>query len=340
MTWRLPAEWEPQERIWLVWPRDETTWPGDHLASARRAFVHAMQELAPQPVSLLAHPETASGARDAIQHLDHVTLVEAEHVDSWIRDYGPLTLLSEDKTRTLKFRFDAWGEKYETLMADDSVVERLAAAGHMPAPETIDFVLEGGAVETDGQGTFLATESVAAGRGQSLEEHHEALHRHLGAQHVIWLGDGIQGDDTDGHIDTITRFVGPATVVTTVAPKGHPDEPALTANLRRLRGATDAAGHALTIHTLPVPDAITTDDGEPLPAGHANFLIGNHAVLVPTYGGSSDAEALDVLGRCFPDWRVVGIDHRDLIWGFGGIHCLSMQIPASPRAAASDAMQG
>lgn len=329
MTWRLPAEWEPQERIWLVWPRDETTWPGDHLEGARQAFVAAMDAIAPQPVSLLAHPDTAPGAHDATQGMDHVTVVEAKHVDSWIRDYGPLTLVDDaGARRTLKFRFDAWGEKYETLMADDDVVPRLAAAGHMDTPEPVDFVLEGGAVETDGQGTFLTTESVAAGRGQSKEEHHQALHQHLGAEHVIWLGDGIQGDDTDGHIDTITRFVAPATAVTTIAPKGHPDEPALSANLRRLKGATDTAGHELTIHLLPVPDAVTTDDGEPLPAGHANFLITNHAVLVPTYGGGSDQVALGVLAGCFPDRRVVGIDHRDLIWGFGGIHCLSMQIPA------------
>ena len=182
-------------------------------------------------------------------------------------------------------------------------------------------------METDGQGTFLATESVAASRGQSKQVHHDALHEHLGAKHVIWLGDGIQGDDTDGHIDTITRFVGPAEVVTTIAPKGHPDHKALADNLRRLRGATDALGRELTVHTLPVPDAQTTDDGEPLPAGHANFLITNHAVLVPIYGGGSDEVALDVLRECFASRRVVAIDHRDLIWGFGGIHCLSMQVP-------------
>lgn len=333
---RLPAEWEPQECVWLVWPRDETTWPGPHLAGARAAFVSAIAAIAPQPVRLLCHPETIAGAR-ALVSGDHVSFIEAEHVDSWIRDYGPITM---DDGRALNFRFDAWGEKYDTLMADDDVVTRLAAAGHMDTPLAIDFVLEGGAIDTDGQGTFLFTDSVAAGRGQTRNEVRAALHKHLGAKHVIWLGDGIHGDDTDGHIDTITRFVAPATVLTTIAPEGHPDHEALDENLHRLRGASDALGRELTVLVLPVPDAVTTDDGEPLPAGHANFLITNHAVLVPTFGGPSDAVAMEVLAQAFPDRRIVGIDHRDLIWGFGGIHCLSMQVPARSMGASGSAKAG
>jgi agmatine deiminase len=290
-----------------------------------------MEAIGPQPVKLLCHPETAAGATTAVTQLSHVEVVESQHVDSWIRDYGPLTLVdSEGKRRAMKFKFNAWGQKYETLMADDDVVMRLAAAGAMQTPIEVPSVLEGGAVETDGQGTFLATESVAAGRNQSKTEHHDILHQHLGAKHVIWLGDGIGGDDTDGHIDTITRFVGPGTVVTTIAPKGHPDHPALQENLRRLRGATDAQGRDLTVLTLPAPGHLATDHGVVLPAGHANFLITNHAVLLPTYGGTSDDLAMATLVECFPDRKIVAIDHRDLIWGFGGIHCLSMQIPALP----------
>lgn len=311
----------------MVWPRDPLTWP-DLLDAARAAYLAAIRAVAPQRVDLVVHPELADDARRAVAGLDHVHLHACIHQDSWIRDYGPLTLVDDaGGRRHLKFRFDAWGGKYESLMADDAVVPRLVAAGAMSPATAVDAVLEGGAVETDGQGTFLATESVAAGRGQSVAAHAAILRDHLGARKVLWLGDGIRGDDTDGHIDTLTRFVAPGKVVTAVAPPGHPDHAALAENRRRLDTFTDAHGRRLEVLELPVPPAQTTDDGTTLPAGYANFLITNHAVLVPTYDAPSDDNALGLLAGCFPSRRVVGIPHQNLIWGFGGIHCLSMQMP-------------
>ncbi len=340
---RLPAEWEPQESLWLVWPRDPLTWPDGHIDGARLAHLKAMQHVAPhQTIHLIVHPELANQAQTAIQTTlppeaaANIQLHPMTHQDSWIRDYGPLTLIGpQGNALALKFQFDAWGGKYESLRADDDVTPRLHAAGAIPHPlQTIPFVLEGGAIETDGQGTFLATESVCQGRNQTPDQFEDILRTHLGARHIIWLGDGIAGDDTDGHIDTITRFVAPGTVVTTTAPADHPDHDALADNLQRLQNAHDANGNPLTIYTLPLPDAITTDDGNPLPAGHANFLVTNGAILLPTYGGPSDNHAAQTLSRCFPKHAIVPIDHRDLIWGMGGIHCLSMQIPRSSQPAA------
>lgn len=334
VTWRLPAEWEPQESVWLVWPRDATTWPGGRIEGARTAFVEAMRHIAPhQRVDLVVHPDLEPGVRDAVADAgtEGVRFWPVEHVDSWIRDYGPLTVVAEDgRRKALDFRFDAWGGKYETLRADDAVTGRLADAGAIDDDlDTLDFVLEGGAIDTDGQGTFLATESVVAARGQTKEDVERILREHLGAAKVLWLGEGIQGDDTDGHIDTITRFVGPRRVVTAVQPDmEHPDHRPLLVNLERLAGLTDALGRPLEVLQLPQPDPVVTDDGGPLPAGHANFLVTNGCVLVPAYGGASDEAARMVLQQCFPDRDVVLLDHRDLIWGFGGIHCLSMQVPA------------
>ncbi len=327
MPWRLPAEWEPQSTVLFVWPRDPLTWP-DRLPEARAAYASAIRAVAAhQDVDLVVHPDLLADAKAALAGVERVRFWPTVHQDSWVRDYGPLTLVDDqDGRRLLKFEFDAWGGKYESLLADDAVVGRLVDAGCLSKPEFVPFVLEGGAVETDGQGTFLATESVCEGRGQTLAEHEAALRAHLGAKHVIWLGEGIEGDDTDGHIDTLTRFVRPGTVVTTVAPEGHPDYDALAENRRRLAAAVDASGQPLEVVELPMPPAQSTDDGEPLPAGHANFLITNGCVLVPGFGGPSDAVAAEMLERLVGRPAVL-VDHRSLIWGFGGIHCLSMQLP-------------
>jgi agmatine deiminase len=326
MAWRLPAEWEAQESVWLAWPRDPDTWP-DRVDAARRVFVEAMKHIAPQPVNLLVHPELVAEASVAVAALDNVTLHACIHQDSWLRDYGPITLAHAGRHRSLKFRFDAWGGKYESLAKDNEVVGRLVASGALGAVEEIDFVLEGGAVETDGQGTFLTTRSVCEARGQEPSEFEAVLVKYMAAKHVVWLDDGIVGDDTDGHIDTVARFVAPRTVVVATAPDGHPDHAALARNLASLRGAVDALGRPLRVFPLPAAPLQHTDDGMPLPAGYANFLIANGVVLVPTFGSPLDQVAIDALRPHFPTRKVVGLDHTDLIWGMGGIHCLSMQIP-------------
>lgn len=324
---RLPAEWEPQQAVWLAWPRDPLTWP-DRVEKARAVFVQAMGAIAPQTVHLIVHPDLAADTAKQTAHLDNVQLHEVEHQDSWVRDYGPLYVETPEGLLAKKFTFDAWGEKYESLMADNEVFHRLDS---LAPKEDVHFVLEGGAVETDGTGLFLATKSVAKGRGQSLADHEQMLRDELGATKVIWLESGIEGDDTDGHIDTIARFTAPGCVVATRPPAGHPDHFALAKNFLALTKATDRNGRFLRVIALPAAPQQQTDEGEPLPTGYANFLITNNVVLMPSFDDPLDDEAAAVLEREIGR-PVVKLDHRDLIWGMGGIHCLSMQIPAGDRA--------
>lgn len=322
MNLRLPAEWEPQEAVWLAWPRDPLTWP-DRVEAARDVFVQAMEAISPQTVHLMVHPDLADEARERTAHLENVQLHEVEHQDSWVRDYGPIYVEVDGERIAKKFTFDAWGEKYESLQADNDVFHNLDP---LAPKEDAHFVLEGGAVETDGTGLFMATESVALGRGQSKGEHEQILRDELGARKVIWLEDGIQGDDTDGHIDTIARFTAPGCVVAARAPVGHPDHLQLSKNFLALTKAMDQNGRYLRVIALPPAPVLTTDEGEPLPTGYANFLICNHVVLMPAFGVPEDGEAAKILEREIGR-PVVKLDHRDLIWGMGGIHCLSMQIP-------------
>lgn len=321
MTVRLPAEWEPQQAVWFVWPRDPLTWPDHRLAEAREAIAHAVRSIAPEEARLIVHPDLEEDARQALEGATHVRFFPLEHVDSWIRDYGPITVHTDDGPKAMKFRFDAWGGKYETLKADDGVVDRLGPDAIGCAVEHVDFVLEGGAIDTDGEGTFLVTRSVARERGQTTPEVESILKRHLGARRIVWLPGGVEGDDTDGHIDTVARFVAPRKVIASRAPEDHPDHASLEANHNVL------LDHGFEVIDLPVPPRQATDDGTVLPAGHANFLITNEAVLVPAYDGASDDEAARILAEA-TGRRAVLIDHTALIWGFGGIHCLSMQVPA------------
>jgi agmatine deiminase len=320
VTARLPAEWEPQQAVWFVWPRDVTTWPGGRITGARNAIAHAIRAIAPQQARIVVHPDVVVGARRALEGAKNVRIFQVEHVDSWIRDYGPIIVQTDNGRLAKKFRFDAWGRKYETLMADDDVVNRLGPEALGCPIDEVDFVLEGGAIDTNGEGTFLITRSVARERGQTSPQLEHILTAHLGAKRIIWLPGGVEGDDTDGHVDTVARFVGNNTVVASVALAGHPDYASLKANRDAL------IDHGLCVIDLPVPAIHSTDDGIVLPAGHANFLIANEVVLVPGFGGPSDSEAMRIIGGA-TGRRPVLIDHSDLIWGFGGIHCLTMQIP-------------
>jgi agmatine/peptidylarginine deiminase len=319
---RLPAEWEPQQGVWLAWPRDPLTWP-KRVEKARAVFVEAIAAIAPQTVHLIVHPDLAGDARTQLADAPNVQFHETPHQDSWVRDYGPLYLQTDDGLIAKKFNFDAWGEKYESLMEDDEVFHNLDA---LAPQENVHFVLEGGAVETDGTGLFLATKSVAAGRGQSVDEHEQILRDELGAKRVIWLESGIEGDDTDGHIDTIARFTSPGCVVAINPQAGHPDLFTLKKNFLALTKAMDTDGRYLRVIGLPAAPPLQTDKGEPLPTGYANFLIVNNCVLMPAFDDPADDEAATILEREIGR-PVVKLDHRDLIWGMGGIHCLSMQIP-------------
>jgi len=333
--YRMPAEWEPQESVWMAWPRDPLTWP-DRLEAARAVYLEAMRHITPhQRVELVVHPDLEQEARAAVEGagIRHVAFHPVAHQDSWIRDYGPTYVIDGHGGRVaVKWRFNAWGGKYESLLFDDGVTGRLGAAVQADAVVEAGIVLEGGSIETDGEGTLLTTEQCLLDPNRNPGLDRAALEGvlcdHLGVEKVLWLGQGIAGDDTDGHVDDLTRFVAPGVVVTAVAPAGHPDHGALAENHRRLLKMTDARGRPLRVLPLPVPPMLATDDGETLPASHANFLVTDGCVLMPAFGGASDGPALAVLRSCFPDRSVVPLDSHDLVWGMGSIHCLSQQMPA------------
>jgi agmatine deiminase len=263
-------------------------------------------------------------------------------VDSWIRDYGPNFLLARPDRRQTgsplahtataynAWGFNAWGGKYETLMRDAGVPRALAPLLRMPVFEP-GLVLEGGSIDVNGEGVVMTTEQCLLhpnrNPGLSRADLERALRDFLGVSEVLWLGEGVAGDDTDGHIDDIARFVSPGTIVCAVE-----DDPAdanyapLQDNLRRLELARDPAGRRYQVVKLPMPGPILAE-GEPLPASYANFYIANEVVLLPVYEHANDARAIEVLTRLFPDRRVVPISCENLVWGMGAIHCVTQQQP-------------
>jgi len=336
---RWPAEWEPHEATLLAWPHDPTTWRGG-LERAERAFaafaaavstgerVHLLVKDAAMEARARPLLEGA-GAKDVVLHA-------IATADVWFRDYGPITLVKGEGTQrerlSIDFTFNAWGGKYEELLADDTIPIRIRDVLGIPLTST-DFVLEGGSIEGDGEGTLLTTEQclLNANRNPDLtrEEIADVLAMFLGVEKVLWLGEGVAGDDTDGHVDDITRFIGPGKVVTAVqADTDDPDHAPLMANLRRLQKMKDARGRRLEIVELPMPAPVRDADGERLPASHANFYVCNAAVCVPVFGSPTDDEACAILGACFPDRAVVPIRCEHLVEGLGALHCMSQQVPS------------
>jgi agmatine deiminase len=331
----MPPEWAVHEATWLTWPKDPLTWP-DRVPQVETIFLRMIEALAEhETVNLLVDDEETEGrvrARMTWPQAANVCLHRIRTVDSWIRDYGP-NFVIRGASADLAYNdwgFNAWGGKYETLMADDGVGAALEPLLGIPR-FTPGLVLEGGSIDVNGAGVVMTTEQclLNANRnpGRSRAEIEQALRDYLGVSQVLWLGEGVEGDDTDGHIDDITRFVSPTTIVTVVE-----DDPAsanyapLQDNLRRLQLARDVTGRAYDIVTLPMPGAVLAE-GEPLPASYANFYIANGVVLLPVYGHANDGRAADALQRLFPDRRVVSIPCEPLVWGMGAIHCVTQQEP-------------
>lgn len=333
----MPAEWEPHAATWLTWPSNPETWPGKMLSEVESIYVRMMEALLPgERVELLVHDKRE--AEKVVKllalrgtRMKNLILHRADTVDTWIRDYGPIFVKNGAKKAFTKWRFNAWGGKYSDLARDNGVVGKLQA---LKAHRRIDpgIVLEGGSVDMNGRGSCLTTEQCLLNKNRnphlSQREIESVLERFLGARNVIWLKEGIEGDDTDGHIDDITRFVGPRTVVTAVEPNAKdPNHDILEENLERLKFARDESGKRLTVVQLPMPGRVLDARGKRLPASYANFYIGNAAVLVPIYSHRNDAKALRILKRLFPGRRVVGIECTALVHGLGSIHCVTQQEP-------------
>ena len=346
----MPAEWAPHLVSYLVWPHNRDTWPGrfETIVPVFAAMAAAIAEF--EPLRLLVADESmAEAARAAIRaaanpaaRLDRITFTVVATNDSWIRDHGPIFVNhaapgGAPRQLALDFGFNSWGEKYGAYDLDDAVPRRL---GERWGFEVIEpgMVLEGGSIDVDGEGTLLTTESCLLNPNRNPKLDRAAIEQRvkywLGANAVLWLGEGIAGDDTDGHVDDLARFVAPATVVTVIEEDPRDQNyRALADNLKRLRAMRDAAGRSLRVETLPMPPALY-HEGVRVPASYANFYIVNGGVIVPTFDCPQDAGAIATLGRLFPGRRVVGIPSRDLVWGLGAIHCLTQQHPIPPAAPA------
>lgn len=351
LGYHMPAEWRRHEATWFSWPKDPITWP-DRVPLVQDIFVQMIELLAPHEIvnvlvddeetaqhvrSRLTAPEAPPlGASVPASRAKGVRLIVLPTVDSWIRDYGPNFLIrgTDGAVAFNDWGFNAWGGKYETLMADNSVPSRLAPSLGLPRFDP-GLVMEGGSIDVNGQGIVLTTEQCLLNRNRNPHlgraEIEKALRDYLGVEQVLWLGEGVAGDDTDGHIDDIARFVSTDTIVLAVE-----DDPAdanyepLQDNLRRLQLARDQAGRPFNVITLPMPGTVLAE-GEPLPASYANFYIANDLVLLPVYGHVNDQRAADILQPLFPTRRVVPINCEPLIWGMGAIHCVSQQQPAAGR---------
>ncbi len=341
---RWPAEWEPHRATWLSWPHNLETWP-DNLAAVRASFAALVAALAPRETVEIGVADDAMEdvARTVIRRAGwdpdrNVRFHRWPTTDAWCRDHGPIFVVRPDGARALlDFRFDNWGRKYPGWELDDAVPRHIEKVLGLPCFAS-DIVLEGGAIDGDGRGTVLTTEACLLnanrGPGRTRERMEQLLADQLGARRVLWLGDGIDGDDTDGHVDDIARFVAPGVVVAALCEDpADPNHAPLAENLRRLRAMRDARDAALTVVPLPMPERLERA-GQRSPASHANFYLANGVALVPTFGGASDATALAILGELWPARDVIGIPCADLVSGFGALHCVTQQEPigASTRA--------
>lgn len=339
--WRLPPEWVSQDAVMITWPHAATDW-APLLAQAERVYIDVVRAITRfQPILIVAHNEPLQAAITArLQQADidmrQVQLAVAPCDDTWARDHGPLTLIDSQHaaTRPLDFTFNGWGNKF-IASQDNAINQRLAGEGWLSAPlHTIDMVLEGGAIEVDGNGSLLTTSAclLNPNRNPSLnrDEIEMRLRQCFNVQQVLWLDYGaIAGDDTDSHIDTLARFAPARTIVyqgCNQADDPHYSELARMAE--QLKTFTDVAGHPYRLLALPWPAAKYDEDGERLPATYANFLVINDAVLVPTYQDANDDGALAVISQAFPDREVIGIDCLPLIEQAGSLHCITMQLPA------------
>jgi agmatine deiminase len=333
----MPAEWEPQEAIWLSWPHRRLTWTGRfrvipakfaEIVAAISRFedvrINAARALQPTARRLC---ERAGADLDRVRFFSHPTN------DAWCRDHGPI-FVRHDQTGEVAltdWKFNTWGGKYPPFGRDNSIPRRVSRALGLRR-FAVPLVLEGGSIDVNGAGLLLTTESCLLnpnrGARRTQGEIEQALRDHLGVREIIWLGDGIVGDDTDGHVDDLTRFFKPDGIVTAV--EKNPRDAnfhALQTNLARLRALRTPAGRHFNICELPMP-APCFAHGKRLPASYANFLVVNGGVLVPTFRQPRrDAAARAILRDCFPGREVVGIDCLDLVWGLGTLHCISQQQP-------------
>ncbi|MGA9462617.1 MAG: agmatine deiminase family protein [Terracidiphilus sp.] len=348
LGFRMPAEWEPHEATWLAWPWNHEDWPGKfHPIPWLYAEIIRLLGAHERVHLLVRDPKEQQRAKGILKragaNLDQVSFHVWPTNRVWTRDSGPIFVRNADGQAAItNWHFNAWA-KYSDWHLDDQIPGRVSGLLHLPEWQpTVEvegqskrLVLEGGSIDTNGQGVLLTTEECLLSEvqqrnpGVSREQLERAFHDYLGIDQVVWLGRGVAGDDTHGHIDDISRFVAPATIVTAVEPNTKdPNHEPLAENLARLKAARTPDGKQFTVVELPLPRRVVFRK-QRLPASYANFYIANGLVMMPTFHDPNDRVALNILAQVFPDREVIGIHSVDLIWGLGALHCMTQQQPAA-----------
>ena len=327
----MPPEWHPHKRCWMAWPCREELW-GDRLDAARTAYADVAKTIAQfEPVTMIVNPEDV--AEVSLRCGSGVGALPLEIDDSWVRDTGPTFLLDgKGGLAGVDWRFNAWGETYQGYDKDAAMAR--AVLEHIDVPRyEAPLVLEGGSIHVDGEGTLLTTEQCLLNPNRnpdlSREEIERLLREYVGVKTIVWLGQGLEDDETDGHVDNLACFAKPGVVLAlTTEDTGDANYAALQDNLKRLRAARDASGRELEIVEIEQPSRSVGEDGQRLSRSYINFYIANGGVVMPEFEDAKDQAAYDAVVRCFPDHDVRQISAADIVCGGGGIHCITQQQPA------------
>lgn len=336
----MPAEWEHHYATLLSWPSNTETWPDDRLYRVEKVYIEIIKKLSKYEgiILLVENSEllkrlTLLFKKEGIESLS-IRIIEYPINDVWARDYGPIFVKRDEEFVITDWEYNAWGEKYPPWDSDNNVPKMLADLFTASRIST-HMILEGGSIDVNGKGDLLTTESVLLNKNRNpqlsksqIEDH---ITRYLGAENIIWLKAGLEGDDTDGHIDDITRFLNEDTVLTMICEdENDVNYKALQENLAILKSVKLANGASLNIETLPLPktkiEGTTVDGSEYVPASYANFYIANGCVLVPLYDERYDQIAINLFKKYFPNREIIGINCADLVWGQGSIHCITQQL--------------
>ena len=336
----MPAEWELHQATWLSWPHKEASWPGK-IATVWPVYAQAVAALArSETVHLnVADEAMEEQARQYLREAGAEGDIRFHHFptnDAWCRDHGAIIVRRDGPSgrelAATDWGYNAWGDKYPPYDLDNQIPRLMAEYLGIPRFEG-GMILEGGSIEVNGAGVLLTSEACLLNPNRNPELNREAIEarlaEYLGIEHVLWVRDGIIGDDTDGHIDDTARFVAPDTIVAAVEENPHDENyPILQDNLARLRAMRDQRGGSFKIVELPMPPAVIYED-QRLPASYANFYIANRVILLPTFQHPNDERAAAILRELFPEREIVSLDCTDVIWGLGAWHCLTQQIPAA-----------
>jgi agmatine deiminase len=337
----MPAEWEPHEGTWLAWPHNQDHWPGKFdtippvyakiisvLASSEKVFLCVNDARMEESARKILRE-----AKVGPELLEQIHFFQIPTDASWSRDHGPLFVRDQNGNLVITdWIFNAWGEKYAPWDQDDVVPQKIARIFPLPLLQP-GIVLEGGSIDVNGKGTLLTTEQCLLNPNRNPQlnrsQIEEYLMKYLGVTNVLWLKEGIIGDDTDGHVDDIARFVNPNTIVCAFEEDTSDENyEILKQDFEDLKTMKDQDGHLFHVVRLPMPDPVVYEDTR-LPASYANFYIANKVVIVPSFRCSQDELAMQTLQEFFPDRKVVGIDCVDLVWGLGTLHCSTQQQPKS-----------